>query len=67
AVNYLTRPKTNAAGEVELPTLIPSARYVISVGSGASKIQVGRFAIEPGKTLTIPDVILPGPVEGSIR
>ncbi|MCI0705547.1 MAG: sigma-70 family RNA polymerase sigma factor, partial [Planctomycetia bacterium] len=34
AVNYLTRPKTNAAGEVELPTLIPSARYVISVGSG---------------------------------
>jgi hypothetical protein len=66
-VNYPTRPKTNAEGVVELPALIPGARYAISVGSGSNKVVVGRFLIEVGKTVTLPDVILPTPPEGGTR
>jgi RNA polymerase sigma factor (sigma-70 family) len=67
ATNYPTRPKTDAAGRVELLALVPGARYVISVGSGAGKVAVGKFTIEPGQTVTVPDVVLPGPHEGGSR
>ena len=69
AINYPTRPKTNAEGVAELPALIPGARYAIAiaVGSGANKIAVGKFTIEAGKTATIPDVVLPGTLEGGTR
>lgn len=66
-VDYPTRPKTNAEGVVELPVLIPGARCAVSVGSGANKVVVGRFLIEAGKTITLPDVILPVPSEGGMR
>jgi hypothetical protein len=70
-VNYSARPKTNAEGLVELSALIPGARYVISIGTGSRKLAVGRFTIESGKTVTLPDVVLPVPAvpapEGGMR
>ena len=67
ATNYPARPKTNAEGIAELPALIPGARYAITVGSGASRVVLGKFAIESGKTITVPDVVLPGTSEGGTR
>ncbi|AMV26191.1 ECF RNA polymerase sigma factor SigE [Gemmata sp. SH-PL17] len=67
ATNYPTRPKTNADGVAELSALIPGSRYAVTVGSGANRVALGKFAIEPGKTITIPDVVLPGPSEGGTQ
>jgi RNA polymerase sigma factor (sigma-70 family) len=58
AVNYLTRPKTNAEGVAELPALIPGARYSVAVGSGAGKSTLHPVLVESGKTVWLPDVIL---------
>jgi hypothetical protein len=62
AVNYRTRAKTNAEGLVELPALIPGARYAITVGSGQTRVPVGEFTIESGRTVTVKDVVLPEPL-----
>lgn len=59
ATNYPTRPKTGADGTLDLPALIPGARYAISIGSGTNKFVIGTFAIEAGQTVTIPEVVLP--------
>jgi hypothetical protein len=59
AVNYRTRPKTDTAGVAELPALIPGARYAISVGSGTGKVALGTVLITSGKTITLPDAVLP--------
>ena len=57
-VNYRERPRTDASGRVELPALIPGAQYALTVGSGAAKRPLGRFVIEPGATLDLPDMVL---------
>lgn len=64
ATNYPARSKTAADGTLDLPALIPGARYAVSIGSGSNKFAVGRFAIESGRTVAVPDVVLPGPLEG---
>jgi hypothetical protein len=58
AVNYLTRPRTNAEGVADLPALIPGARYAVVVGSGAGSVSLGRVQIESGKTITLPDAVV---------
>jgi RNA polymerase sigma factor (sigma-70 family) len=67
AVNYPERPKTDADGRLELPALVPGARYAVSAGTGAAKLAVGTFAVESARTVTIPDVVLPAPSEGGPR
>lgn len=59
AVNYPARPRTGPDGALVLPALVPGARYAVSVGSGANKVAVGTFMLEPGQALTIPDVTVP--------
>ncbi|MCS6865207.1 MAG: sigma-70 family RNA polymerase sigma factor [Gemmataceae bacterium] len=61
AVNYPTRPKTNHDGLVELKALIPGARYSLSLGTGAQKMALGTFTIEPGRTHILPDVVVGEP------
>lgn len=64
ATNYPARPKTDARGVVELPALIPGARYSLAVGTGAGRVAVGKFVIESGRVQVLPDVVLPRRVEG---
>lgn len=64
ATNYPSRPKTGPDGAAELPALIPGARYALALGSGTNKVAVGTFALAPGETLALPDVVLP---EGGSR
>ena len=61
SVNYPARPRSDTNGLVELRGLIPGARYSLSAGTGAAKLSIGRFTIEPGATLNLPDVILDEP------
>lgn len=58
AINYPTRPKTNADGVVELPALIPGARYSLAIGSGAHRRALGAFTIASGKTQILPDIVV---------
>ncbi|MBA4191357.1 MAG: hypothetical protein C0467_25535 [Planctomycetaceae bacterium] len=67
AVNYPRRPKTDAKGRVELPALIPGARYLVAVGVGEARVKVGHFTVEPGQTLTLPDVVFSNPAEEGQR
>jgi RNA polymerase sigma factor (sigma-70 family) len=61
AINYPTRPKTNADGVAELSALIPGARYSLAIGSGAHRISLGTFTIASGKTQILPDIVLTDP------
>ncbi len=67
AVNYPAKPKTNGDGRVELPALIPGARYAIAVGTGKGKIAVGKFRMEAGQSLTVPDVTMLETPDGGSR
>ncbi len=61
AINYPTRPKTNADGIVGRPALIPGARYSLTIGSAAHRIALGPFTIVSGKTQILPDFIVTDP------
>ena len=58
--HYPKRPKSDAAGRVELPALIPGARYAVAVGAGANKVAAGQFTAAAGKTTELPDVTVEG-------
>ncbi len=62
AINYRTRPLTDAHGEALLPALIPGARYSISVRFGTISTPTSQVTIEPGVTITLPDFILMNPM-----
>jgi len=67
AINYPGRTKTDVKGRVELPALIPGARYLVAVGTGEARVKVGHFTVEPGQTLTLTDVVLSNPAEEGQR
>ena len=67
AINYPAAPKTDADGRLELPGLIPGARYSIAIGSGPNKVVLDPLTLQAGQSVTIPDVVLANKSKGVIR